>query len=137
MIEDKDEFIRFLDAQPLAESSKKTYHTWVNRLDEKLPKRLSAKTVRTEKDVLRLANLMPKDSFNGGHFKDVKCMIRYYLKFNVAKGVAAEQEAAESEGEFSPADLNEARKKVWRSIALRRGQRRFRDQLLTAYQGRV
>lgn len=51
-------------------------------------------------------------------------------------GVMAEQQEAESEGAFSPASEKEAKKRVYRSIVLRRGQRRFRKRLLAAYDGR-
>jgi hypothetical protein len=51
-------------------------------------------------------------------------------------GVMAEQEAAEAEGEFSPGSEKEAKKRVYRSIVLRRGQARFRKRLLAAYDRR-
>jgi hypothetical protein len=51
-------------------------------------------------------------------------------------GVSVEQEAAESKGAYSSASEEEGRKKVWRSIALRRGQRKFRDRLLQIYDRR-
>jgi hypothetical protein len=49
--------------------------------------------------------------------------------------VAAEQKRIEKKGDYAPKDAKEGRKQVWRSIALRRGQQRFRNNLLWAYGG--
>lgn len=136
VIQDKKGFISFIDALPVANSTKHTYRNWVRRLDEHLPKPLSPKSVQSEQDVRRLAGLMPKAVYVSGHIKDVRCIIRYYLKFCISKGIEVEQDRADSEGAFSPATANEGRKKVWRSIALRRGQRQFRDRLLAIYRQR-
>ena len=47
-----------------------------------------------------------------------------------------EQHLADAEGHFSPLDANDARKRIFRSIALRLGQHKFREQLLAAYGGK-
>ncbi|AFZ13605.1 hypothetical protein Cri9333_2755 [Crinalium epipsammum PCC 9333] len=46
------------------------------------------------------------------------------------------EKVIESEGYFNPASLEDAREKVERAIVQRRGQPRFRKQLLEAYQGK-
>jgi hypothetical protein len=47
--------------------------------------------------------------------------------------VENERALAEAEGYFSPEDEAEGRRRILRSIALRRGQRKFRERLLAAY----
>jgi hypothetical protein len=133
MIHDKTGFIAFLDTLPIADSTKSTYRNWVRRIDENLPKPLTHESVQSEADVRHLANLMPKNTFVRGHIKDVRCIIRYYLKFSNSKGVVAEQDLADTENAYSPKSPDEGRKNIWRSIVLRRGQKRFRDRLLSAY----
>jgi hypothetical protein len=50
--------------------------------------------------------------------------------------VTAEQKMIDAAGGYSPKSASDGRKKVVRSIALRRGQQRFRANLLWAYDGR-
>lgn len=136
VIQNKAEFIQFINSLPIKDSTKRTYRNWVRRLDEHLPKGLSFKSVQSEADVQHIASLMPKTVFTPAHLKDVRCLIRYYLKFILSRGIVVEQEIADSEGAFAPSSAAEARSRVLRSIALRRGQRQFRNNLLTAYGGR-
>ena len=78
MIQNKTEFIGFLNELPIQERSKQNYCSWVNRIEKNLPDDLSSKTVKTEADVVRLADKLPSDKH---HREDAKCIIRYYLKF--------------------------------------------------------
>lgn len=50
--------------------------------------------------------------------------------------LSVEQSKIDSVGEYTPKSAKEGRRKVLRSIALRRGQQQFRDNLLWAYNGR-
>ncbi len=136
MIANKDGFVQFINQLPVTDSTKAIYRNWVRRIDENLPKTLSPQTVQSERDVTRLSGMMPKGTFTPGHIKDVRCIIRYYLKYCLDDGVAIQQEIADARGDFSPSSLIEAREFVQRSIALRRGQRKFRSQLMIAYNGR-
>ncbi len=133
MIEEIDGFKVFIDSLHVADSTKKTYRNWIRRIDENLPVPLTEKTVQSEEDVLQLASMMPSHLFTPGHIKDVRCLIRYYLKFNVSKGIEHQQKVAESTREFNPQTVPEGRTRVLRSIALRRGQQKFRMNLLGAY----
>ena len=134
MIRDKAEFITYIDSLPVADTTKHTYRNWVRRIDENLPREISSETVTCEADVRKLADLMPKDLFTSGHIKDVRCIVRYYLKFTVSQGVSAQQILANRKKLYDPADATEGRERVLRSIALRRGQKQFRELLLMIYQ---
>jgi hypothetical protein len=135
MIKHRDEFDRYIAGLPVAESTKGVYNNWVNRIDTHLPGQLDEDTVQSEEDVRNLALKMPRDTFVAGHMKDVRCIIRYYLKFLFARGLIEEEAAAAASGAFDSKSTNEARKKVWRSIVLRRGSQQFRGELLDAYNG--
>jgi predicted restriction endonuclease len=134
MIRDKTEFIAYIDDLPVANTTKHTYRNWVRRIDENLPREISSETVNCEADVRKLADLMPKDLFTPEHIKDVRCIIRYYLKFTISHGVSEQQILADRKKLYSPSDAIEGRERVLRSIALRRGQKQFRERLLVIYQ---
>jgi hypothetical protein len=55
---------------------------------------------------------------------------------NVDQQLDREAKNAEQEGDFDPKSVRESRKKMFRTIILRRGQLKFRKRLLAAYGGR-
>lgn len=46
------------------------------------------------------------------------------------------REELEDSGDFNPDDIEDARRRIYREIVLRQGQKRFREALLNAYQGK-
>jgi putative restriction endonuclease len=52
------------------------------------------------------------------------------------KALSTAAKRAATQGDFDPHNLDEAVEKVTRAVTQRRGQPRFRDELLTAYDGR-
>lgn len=137
MTEHKSDFLSFISELPIADSTKAHYRYWADRIDETFPKRLNCGTLSSKSDIARVANIVTKRRFTPGHTKDIRLSLNYYVKFCAQRsklGVTAEQDTAEAEGLFSPTTPLGARKRVLRSIALRRGQRQFRERLLVAYQ---
>lgn len=140
----KADFLLYINALPIRAGTKKNYRCFVNRMERYISQDLTPKTVQSEQDVARhaaeLAAGFAKDHKGGkwiesnvrGH---ARCVIRHYLKFLKSSGESLQciQEELDKAGEFDPSNSGDGRKKVLRSIALRRGQPKFRRALLTAY----
>jgi predicted restriction endonuclease len=135
-IENKGAFVAYINSLPIANSTKQTYRNWVDRIEATRIKRLTCAAVRSEDKIKHLAEKITKRGFTSAHTKDIRLSLRYYAKFcgtNGSLDVEAEQARAEAEGVFSPQNGRQARKRILRSIALRRGQQAFRQRLLRAY----
>jgi predicted restriction endonuclease len=138
-IENKTSFVAYINALPIAASTKQTYRNWADRIEAALSRPLDCRAVRSEEGIRRLADKLTKTGFTSAHTKDIRLSLRYYAKFCATKDgsdVDTEQARAEAGGFFSPQNAPEARKRILRSIALRRGQQAFRQRLLRAYANR-
>ena len=76
--------------------------------------------------------------FDGYRNADTETVLNHYLKFLSTSGdaILEAQNELDREGEFDVSNSEDGRKKVQVSIALRRGQPKFRRQLVEAYQGK-
>lgn len=76
-----------------------------------------------------------KWSFNDRRKSDARTVLNHYRDFLLTDPTTA-QKQLENAGEFNVSSDVEGKEKVTRSIALRRGQAGFRNNLLNAYRGR-
>lgn len=108
-------------------STLRGYRSWVNRLDSNIAKNVSAMGLLSDSEIYELAESMPL-RWNKDHRDDARVMLRHYRRYKEGAVLADAQETlkqARSE--------REERVRILRSIALRRGQKRFRDSLLQEF----
>lgn len=111
----------------IKESTLRNYHTWVNRLDSNIAKNVSLMGVLSDPDIQALADSMPS-RWNEYHREDARVMLRHYRRYREAALVA------EAQTVLKPASSErEERERILRSIALRRGQKSFRDSLIQEF----
>lgn len=131
MIDDanKEAFRRYIGSLKIGKATKGTYRSWVNRLDRRLADNLADVPAFTEREVWRLAEAMGWK--NKGDISSARVMLRHFGRYRDNAAILAAQ--AEQE---PPKDDRDGRRKVLQSIAVRRGQRDFREALFKKFGGR-
>jgi hypothetical protein len=128
--DDKKRFLEHLDglvaSGQIKPSTRGTYGTWVNRLDRDISINLTTVPFFPEKKIAQIAEMLPS-RFNKDHKSDARCIIRHYRRYRENRLLDIEQDNIGKHRKEAP------RKRVLRSIALRRGQRVFRDRLLKVF----
>jgi hypothetical protein len=129
--EDKDDFRAYLDslfaAVTIVESTLRNYRTWANRLDEQIAANISSMGLLSDSDIQELADSMPA-RWNQYHREDARVMLRHYRRYKENALLAEAQEGLKQAG-----SEREERERILRSIALRRGQKVFRDSLIQEF----
>lgn len=131
MIDDanKEGFLRYIRALKIEETTKRTYKSWINRLDGMLAENLADVPEFTEPEVWRLAKAMKLKAY--GDASSARVMLRHFRRYRDGAAIQAAQ--AEQE---PPKDDRDGRRKIFQSIAVRRGQRDFREALIKKFGGR-
>lgn len=127
---DKLGFLNYISTLEIQDSTKRNYRTWVNRLDTRIKENLSAVSEFSESEVWRLADTL-QAPFHKGHRKDARSMLRHYRRYRDEVAIQGFQQRL-----AGPSDPEAARKRVLRAIAIRRGQRQFRDALMREFGSR-
>ncbi len=138
-------FQEYLNKLPITRKSRNNYRQYVRWIERFGSGEVNLDTMKTEADIERFLNGVAQRyddahptglRFNSYRRSDAKCIIRrHYFNFLRFGNVEATQDKLEEAGEFNVSSQEEGKEKVFRSIALRRGQRKFREKLLEAYKG--
>ena len=81
MIHKKREFIDWLARLPIRKSTFATYVRLVKRIAKVAKIRVDQNSIASEQDVQNVVNGLIGREFVGGYRKDLRLMLRYYLKF--------------------------------------------------------
>jgi hypothetical protein len=145
----KSGFVNYINGLEIAYNSKANYRHCVRWIEEYGSGVLDVVTLQNpqkfddfindlaekyDADAEKIGRLM----FNKKRKSDAKAILQlHYLNFLLANenGVARTQKQLDKAGAFQVTNLKDGKEKVLRSIALRRGQRKFRDELVRAYSG--
>jgi predicted restriction endonuclease len=140
----KKSFAGYLEMLPLTPYVRNNYRQYVRWIEKYGSGEVNLDTMRTEENISHfvegIAREYDTDHLTGRRFNarksDAKTIIRHYLKFLQDDKLVSMQEHLEQQGEFNASNLQQGKEKVLRNIALRRGQPKFRNNLLTAYEGK-
>lgn len=141
----KKSFAGYLEKLPLTPNSRNNYRQYVRWIEKYGSGEVNLDTMRTEENVSHFvegiaqeydADHLTGNRFNARRKSDAKTIIRHYLKFHQDDKLVSIQERLEQQGEFNASNLQQGKEKALRNIALRRGQLKFRNSLLTAYEGK-
>lgn len=108
-------------------STLRNYRTWANRLDTNIAKNVSLMGIPSDSEIQALADSMPS-RWNQYHREDARVMLRHYRRHKENALLAGAQEVLKQAG-----SEREERERILRSIALRRGQKVFRDSLMQEF----
>ncbi|HEY1170106.1 MAG TPA: HNH endonuclease signature motif containing protein [Verrucomicrobiae bacterium] len=137
MIQEIKGFRHYLEGLSIQDSTLNTYSNLVFRIDRELRTPISSEAVSSEDDVKRIAESLIGNEFPKEYRKDLRCIIRYYLKYTHPELFKPKELREKTFSDISlqleqNGDFNGSQK-VLRAIALRRGQREFRRRLMLAY----
>lgn len=128
---DKQGFLHYLKELhakgTIQASTLRNYRTWKNRLDSNISQNVSAMGFLSDSDIQSLADSMPA-RWNQYHREDARVMLRHYRRYREGAVIVEAQELLRPTG-----SEREERERVLRSIALRRGQKVFRDSLIQEF----
>jgi hypothetical protein len=122
-----DDYLRKLSLTPKSLTNYRQYVRWIERH--------GPSDITLDTDLGKYVEEMAEDYQVKTHYRfnprgSAKCVIRHYQKFLESVGVEKEQNQLEKEGAFDVNTAQEGKEKVSRSIALRRGQVKFRQAII-------
>ena len=141
-------FVDYLNSLPLTKKSKDNYRQYARWFERYGFGVLDAKTIQDSAQLSRFIHNLAKNydadktarrkwPFNDRRKSDARTIASHYLDFlQTSDAIEKTQIQLDKAGEYSPGDSQEAKEKVLRSIALRRGQPKFRADLVHAYAGK-
>jgi predicted restriction endonuclease len=121
-------FKAYIGRLSIAANTKGNYRTYVNWLNQYLEDDVSAIPILTEQRISDLANRLPDAKFNSRRKSDARSILRHFRNFKERSEIEAEQSR-----ELCPSSEGEARRRILLSIAVRKGQLKFRESLLRRY----
>lgn len=128
---DKQGFLDYLEQLhakgAIKASTLRNYLTWATRLDTNIAKNVSLMGVLSDPDIHALADSMPP-RWNQYHREDARVMLRHYRRYKEGAFVVEAQTVLKPAG-----SEQEERERILRSIAVRRGQKLFRDSLMQEF----
>jgi hypothetical protein len=141
----KDEFIAYINALDLKPKTRSNYRAWVKRIQRYAPMDVNSIAVSSDGNIHEIARVVVdqyRRDHAGGRWSndslrsDARCILRHYGRFCEVIDVEEMQKKLDEVGKFDPTNTKDGKEKALRSIALRRGQLKFRRELLTAYERR-
>ena len=137
-----DAYLNTLALKPTTRANYKQYVRWIERYaSEPIDLVLLRDAGKVENFMVQVgkafdanSTAVRKHKFYPYRRTETLTILRHYRHFLEAESIVSDQAAElERAGEFDPRNEREGKEKVLRSIALRRGQQRFRAALLAAY----